>query len=388
MDVNRIASRVCAEFWASRRPMSREARFAERLLYLVAEEAKKRKMRVFDFDDTLVYSTGSVSVEKAGGEAIAMDSATFAHFKPSEGDTLNFGDFNDVKKPRIIKKNFDALRAAAGDKETRTVILTARPKGSASAVKKFLESQKVPGVEVVALQSSDPEDKARWVDSNMEGVEDFEFHDDSSRNVAAVAKLKDKHKVRFESVKADRPTEEDFEGAAVEDTFKSDDPTVAKVKFKVTPGKEPAKPAEKEQEKPGALPHSEWWESQTHEFQKEYCREHPASKYCGMKAASEKDPNAGLKKELAERAAKSKSKKVKQYVKVLLEKVDQAGPAAGIWMEQLERDFGKLKPEGHLKGWEESDFGELYVVLTGAGMKKASLSELAERVSRSIAGLR
>lgn len=223
---------------------------------------RKHKLFVIDFDDTLVSSESSVKVKHADGETTDLDSASFAYFTPNEGDKINFSDFNHVTRPRLIKKGMDALRDAVGDGEARTVILTARPKGSASAVKKFLEGQGVKGVDVVALQSSDPMDKARWIEKNMEGVDDIEFTDDSSDNVEAVATLKGKTK-RFQMNNPSHPTESDYEGKSIQDVFKSDAPTTVEI------------------EKSGPRSPSGWWRSQTKKFQQQYCKTHPESKYCG-----------------------------------------------------------------------------------------------------------
>ncbi len=152
--------------------------------------AAAKRMRVFDFDDTLVSSKGEVGVTRADGEKITMDSATFAHYKPLPGDRLDFTAFNNVIRPRKIKKNFDRLREAAkaGD---RVVILTARAKGAQSAVAKFLEHEGVKGVEVVAIGSSNPYDKAEWISKATRegGYDDVEFYDDSTANANAVAEV-------------------------------------------------------------------------------------------------------------------------------------------------------------------------------------------------------
>jgi len=160
------------------------------------------RLRVWDFDDTLVSSEGSVTVFRDDGEKIEMDSATFAHYKVMPGDELDFGAFNDVINPRPIKANMDRLREATKDKDAKAVILTARPKGSASAVEKFLKDMGIEGVKVVALQSSDPYDKAKWIERAVEeeGYEDVGFYDDSTRNASAVAESAAKHpKVKWDS---------------------------------------------------------------------------------------------------------------------------------------------------------------------------------------------
>lgn len=243
----------------------RDPRLALRVAARFQVAAAKR-MRVFDFDDTLVSSKGEVTVTKEHGEKIAMDSATFAHYKPGPGDKLDFSAFNNVVKPRKIKKNFDKLRdaAKAGD---RTVILTARAKGATSAVKKFLETEGIKGVEVVALGSSDPYDKARWISKATKegGYEDVEFFDDSKANANAVAEVgkKEHTKIKFVSSAVPHPTEEDYEGGPSSKVFDSDEPVQAVVEVK-----------------PEAGHGSDWWKHQTPDFKQNYCREHQRSKYC------------------------------------------------------------------------------------------------------------
>jgi len=247
---------------------------AKRVVFRFLGAASKRLV-VFDFDDTLVSSKGAVVVVKADGEKISMDSATFAHYRPSKGDKIDFGAFNDVLEPRIIKNNFDRFKAAhkRGD---RVVVLTARAKGAQSSVNKFLEDQGVKGVEVVGLASSDPYDKARWIDKAIEdeGYNDVSFYDDSSSNAKAVAASKSKHtKIKFEVTHAPRPKEGDYDGPVIRKTYKSDDPTEAVVEYKEKPG------SEKSETKQDAGP-SEWWNDQTNAFKKNYCGEHEKSRYC------------------------------------------------------------------------------------------------------------
>jgi len=309
--------------------------------------AQAQRLRVFDFDDTLVSSEGAVTVTKPTGETVEMDSATFAHFKPVEGDSIDFGAFNDVRNPRKIKKNFDTLKAAvqAGD---RVVILTARAAGSISAVGKFLAHESVKGVDVFALGSSDPYDKARWIDHAIEekAYNDVEFFDDSVANANAVAEHGKKlhSNIRFASHNTPHPHEPDYDGPAIPKHFKSDNPTRAVVEYK-------AKDKAKDK---GKAPS---------------CGDHPKSQYChGGKTAMDSDHNAERKKQVLHRAKLLHNPKVIRYVEdELFEKLDQAGEAGGIWLETLESSFDRLekKPDGVLKGFSARDFDDLFRALFG-----------------------
>jgi DNA-binding ferritin-like protein len=340
--------------------------------------AASRNLQVFDFDDTLVSSQGSVSIKKSNGENLNLDSATFAHYKPSDGDELDFGAFNDVINPRIIKKNFDHLKASLAQPDTKVVILTARSKGAETSVTKFLESLGVKGVQVVGLQSSDPEDKANWIDQAIEAehAEQMDFFDDSSANAAAVAAHENRHKtVKFKSHNTPHPHEADYDGPAIKTHFKSTNPQVAKVKYKT--------PTQTEKPESGHKPSgSDWWHEQTDTFKQKYCGDHPASGHCAsVKVAS----NAALVKKIRDRAKKSGNKKVIEYMGTFAEKMDQAGNHAGAWFESLEKSFDgfRRKPEGLFKGWTSADFDDLYDALFGPqvrkdkAMKNASVAKVA-----------
>jgi hypothetical protein len=92
---------------------------------------------------------------------------------------------------------------------------------------------------------------------------------------------------------------------------------------------------------------------------------------------------------IVERAARVKSERVKKYVRDgLLKKIDQAGDAAGAWLEKLESDFDKLKPKGLMEEFEQKDFDDLWFVLIGQKRKKGSseMSRIAA-IAQSVAGL-
>lgn len=81
-----------------------------------------------------------------------------------------------------------------------------------------------------------------------------------------------------------------------------------------------------------------------------------------------KDPNEARKKAILNRAKKTNNQKVIRYVEQdLSEKLDQAGPHAGIWLEAIESDFSALtkKPEGLLKSFSEKDFDNLFKAMFG-----------------------
>lgn len=315
--------------------------------------AKASRLCVFDFDDTLVSSVGSVGVVHEDGERIDMDSQTFAHYQVMPGDELDFGAFNDVINHRIIKPNMDRLRQVLKEDGVTVVILTARPRGSAPAVQKFLSDLGIEDVDVRALQSSDPYDKARWIEKAVEseGYKDLEFYDDSTRNASAVAESAHKFpSVKWESKPVPHPKETDYDGPTIKRHFKSDEPTVALTKI----------PKSKDDGGSSQKTKSDWWKNQTDAFRANYCRDHDQSRYCHTAAGK---MNAYRKKEILERAQEMNNRKVLEAAKALIKKIDLAGPAAGIWLESLEGTFGDLEAKGEFKGFNRNDFQVLQGVL-------------------------
>lgn len=78
--------------------------------------------------------------------------------------------------------------------------------------------------------------------------------------------------------------------------------------------------------------------------------------------------NQSRLKQVTSRAKKTRNQKVIEYVETdFKEKLDQAGPMAGIWLESIEADFGSLrrKPAGLLKSFSKDDFDDLEKALFG-----------------------
>ena len=81
-----------------------------------------------------------------------------------------------------------------------------------------------------------------------------------------------------------------------------------------------------------------------------------------------KDVNEKRKEQVLERAKKLANKKVMSYLMDdFMDKIDAAGPHAGVWLEGLESSFDELaeKPDGLLKKFDEQDFEDLFQALYG-----------------------
>lgn len=184
----------------------------------------KKKLRVFDFDDTLVNTKSHVYVSHGDGKKSTLTPGEYAIYEPKSDDRFDFSDFQKVNQPQEIKGVTKLLRnviKAEGDRTT--VILTAR--SAYKPVKDYLKDIGIDGVYVVALADADPQKKADWISDKIKsGYNDVFFIDDSHKNVAAVSALKKKYpevKLKVRTVKHEKP-------AAPKLVSKQDDKDISK----------------------------------------------------------------------------------------------------------------------------------------------------------------
>ena len=152
----------------------------------------EKKLRVFDFDDTLVKSNSKVFLIR-NGEKKEMTPGEFAIYKKKPGDEFDFSEFDRVIEPKQIKSMFKVFKniyKASGSR--RLTILTAR--AAYKPVRQFLKDVGFRNVYVVALGDANPQKKADWIQSQIQkGYNDILFLDDSPMNVKVVKKLKQKY---------------------------------------------------------------------------------------------------------------------------------------------------------------------------------------------------
>ena len=152
----------------------------------------EKKLRVFDFDDTLVKSNSKVFLVR-NGKRKTMTPGEFAIYKKKPGDEFDFSEFDRVIEPKQIKSMFRVFKniyKASGNR--RLTILTAR--AAYKPVRKFLKDVGFNDVYVVALGDANPQKKADWIEGQIKlGYDDILFLDDSPKNVKVVKNLKRKY---------------------------------------------------------------------------------------------------------------------------------------------------------------------------------------------------
>ena len=160
------------------------------------EYLREQRLRVFDFDDTLAKTDARIVVSKAGGNTLVLSPGEYAVYEPQEGDEFDFREFRGALiNPREVKAVTNVFRrvVAAGTKDRKVAILTARAPDAYSAIRDYLvEIGGDPDdVDFAMLGDSAPEAKSSWIEDHIKkGYNDIYFVDDSGKNVAAVNNLK------------------------------------------------------------------------------------------------------------------------------------------------------------------------------------------------------
>lgn len=152
-----------------------------------------KKLRVFDFDDTLVKTSSYIYVKHKDGREFKLTPGQYAVYKERPGDEFDFRDFEKVKNPKVIKGYFQLLKNMAATSDRAVYILTAR--SAYKPVYDFIKDSGIKDVFVVALGDNNPETKADWIEREMknQGYDNIYFVDDSPKNVDAVRKRLNKY---------------------------------------------------------------------------------------------------------------------------------------------------------------------------------------------------
>ena len=145
-----------------------------------------KKLRIFDFDDTLVKTNSFIYVTHTDGKKSKLTPGQYAVYKEKPGDEFDYKDFQQVTNPQIIKGYVELLRRMVNSGGSREVfILTAR--SAERPVSQFIKDLGIRGVTVVALGDNNPEKKADWIEDKVKaGFDDVFFVDDSPKNIDAV----------------------------------------------------------------------------------------------------------------------------------------------------------------------------------------------------------
>ena len=186
-----------------------------------------KKIRVFDFDDTIATTKSNVlyTLDGKDGVLTAEEFAKRGAQLEQDGAKFDFSEFNEVTqgKKGPLWNVAKAIKDARGNKDL--FILTARSMQAQDAIYDFLKAQ---GLEfrkenIIGLGNSAGAAKANWiVDKAAEGYNDFYFADDAYQNVKAVQDVLDvvdvKSKVQQAIIKESKSLNKDFNNLLEEST--------------------------------------------------------------------------------------------------------------------------------------------------------------------------
>ena len=162
---------------------------------------ESKKLRVFDFDETLVFTKSFIYVKDKSGKEKKLTPGEYAVYTEKPGEEYDFRDFYSVQEPQELRKITKVLkRIIQKNNGDGVFILTARPQAVDKHVQQYLKdigiNQKIP---VTGLQNNDPKAKAKWIEDKIdnEGYTDVYFADDSIKNVNAVKDMLRKKDVKW-----------------------------------------------------------------------------------------------------------------------------------------------------------------------------------------------
>ena len=222
--------------------LSKAATIDEALRLARKGKKKIRKIRVFDFDDTLATSNNIVIATK-GNQTIELNAEDFAKRGlqlKDDGWEMDFSDFNRVtdggRGP--LFDIAQRIKEARGNEDL--FVLTARAPQAQQAIYDFLKAE---GLEfklenIVGLGNSTGQAKANWLlDKAAEGYNDFYFADDAYQNVKAVKDVMEvvdvKSKVQQAIINESKNLNEDFNKILEDRSGIGKEKTYSKAKSKV-----------------------------------------------------------------------------------------------------------------------------------------------------------
>jgi hypothetical protein len=128
-------------------------------IYKILNEITNKKLKIFDFDDTLIISNSKIYVTHKDGKTEKLSTEEYANYKKRKGDNFDYSEFKKIIQPKQIKYSINLLKKSIDEVgKENVVILTARSHDT--PIKKYLYKIGLLDINIVALGDSNPIKKA------------------------------------------------------------------------------------------------------------------------------------------------------------------------------------------------------------------------------------
>ena len=157
------------------------------------------RLSVFDFDETLAYSEGSIDIfDKEGNKVQTIttqeeyDEWEDAPEIQSGELTFDYGGLDNITNPTEIVAITKLLRDATNDPDTQAMVVTARSSKTEDDIHRYLAAIKVPTDDLYIKGMGDEglgRGKGGFIFSILEefpDIREVEFYDDSQKNIKDV----------------------------------------------------------------------------------------------------------------------------------------------------------------------------------------------------------
>lgn len=152
--------------------------------------ALPRKLRIFDFDDTLATTDAKIRILNKG---LALSTQDYADYHVELGDKVDFSDFEkgliNPKPTNFLKTAFRKIVGGEAD----IMILTARADtgGIREFLSKWIDPQRliIVGGRKGTTGKEATDLKKNAILSRLDDYDDIRFYDDSEANIEAVKSL-------------------------------------------------------------------------------------------------------------------------------------------------------------------------------------------------------
>ena len=157
------------------------------------------RLSIFDFDETLAYSEGSIDIfDKEGNKVQTIttqeeyDEWEDAPEIQSGELTFDYGGLDNITNPTEIVAITDIMRDRTADSNTQVMVVTARSSKTEDDIHRYLDAIDVPTDDLYIKGMGDEglgRGKGGFIFSVLEefpNIREVEFYDDSQKNITDV----------------------------------------------------------------------------------------------------------------------------------------------------------------------------------------------------------